>query len=262
MKPFALIHPLPILPIHTSDEKSFSSEETSDTLFAVDVKPLRVEHVERATESTFAAFHNDPLQVYVRAGDTRDFRGPYKTSLSLQFISAIRSHNKFVLTVDEGEGNVIATRPKADGGAPTLVDRIIQGILRFYGDILGKVFLSKEQKKRSDEIKSKLGGLIERNFDASRDDMFYIDLLATSPKSQGKGYGSALVAAVTSMADVQNRTTFLISSNIQNTAFYNSCGFVTVDSAILGNDNPSWKAPPIKVPLMVRKPNNDIDIKL
>ncbi len=40
------------------------------------------------------------------------------------------------------------------------------------------------------------------------DDMLYVDLLATSPASQGKGYGYALVAAVTSMV---NRALILMS---------------------------------------------------
>ena len=41
--------------------------------------------------------------------------------------------------------------------------------------------------------------LLDKNLGSSMDDMFYINLLATSPNSQGKGYGSALVASVTSL---------------------------------------------------------------
>lgn len=97
--------------------------------------------------------------------------------------------------------------------------------------------------------------------------MFYVNLLATAPAAQGKGYGSALVASITSevllnycilfndnddelQADAHGKSTFLLSSNVKNTGFYNSCGFDIVASASIGDDNPQWKGKPIIVPLV------------
>lgn len=46
-------------------------------------------------------------------------------------------------------------------------------------------------------------------------------------------------------ADAQNRSVWLHSSNIDNTAFYNSHGFVTVSTYSLGDTNPDWQKPPV-----------------
>jgi len=269
MKPFTLVYPL-ALPLATQargrDEKSQLSKVPPNAHAAVDVKSLRYEYASSAADSTRAAFDDDPLHNYLRgsAKDERRLRGIYKTNTTLQLVIAIRSREKMVFTVADGEANVIGTRSKSESGGSSPVDELIQRIGRVYSTILGKVILSKEQKKRFKEVTLKLEDVVKNTLGEKVDDMLYVDLLATSPTSQGKGYGSALVAAVTSMADLQNRTTFLLSSNIRNTAFYNSCGFTTVASAVIGDSNPSWNASPVTVPLMVRKPskitNPEVDI--
>jgi len=43
---------------------------------------------------------------------------------------------------------------------------------------------------------------------------------------------------------------WLVSSNIANTAFYNSHGFQTIALILLGEDNPDWHAEPIVVSLV------------
>jgi len=108
----------------------------------------------------------------------------------------------------------------------------------------------------------KIEEVVKTNLGERLEEMVHLDLLATSPMSQGKGYGFALVSAVTSTADLQNRSTYLLSSNIQNTTFYNSCGFTTIANVVLGSSNPSWKAPPVIMPLMVRKPSKTMGSEL
>lgn len=101
--------------------------------------------------------------------------------------------------------------------------------------------------------------------------MINLTNLATVPEKQGRGYGTALVRHVTAQvplhlirysiarfahkdslwqADVQQCSTWLTSSNVVNTKFYESCGFLTVAEILLGDNNPMWGKPPIVVPVV------------
>jgi len=102
-------------------------------------------------------------------------------------------------------------------------------------------------------MKEKTGLIVEKVIGQRKDDMIYLSLLATDPAFQGRGYGSALVEHVTSIADAQDRAAWLISSNNGNTAFYNSHGFFSAGEVILGNDNPTWNQAPVIVPVMIRE---------
>jgi len=112
MKPFALLYPLPSEKAR-NDEKSMLSKVSSSSHAPVNVKALRYEHVGTTAESTIAAFHDDPLHAYIRAGKEGYPHGISKTNTSLQFTTAIRARHKIVLTVNAGEANVIAVRSKA-----------------------------------------------------------------------------------------------------------------------------------------------------
>lgn len=48
-------------------------------------------------------------------------------------------------------------------------------------------------------------------------------------------------------ADAQGRTTWLLSSNVANMAFYNYLGFHTVGTVYIGLGDPTWTKPPIRV---------------
>ncbi len=47
-------------------------------------------------------------------------------------------------------------------------------------------------------MEMKIEEVVKTNLGGSLEEMVHLDLLATSPMSQGKGYGFALVSAVTS----------------------------------------------------------------
>ncbi|EKM54617.1 uncharacterized protein PHACADRAFT_185527 [Phanerochaete carnosa HHB-10118-sp] len=79
------------------------------------------------------------------------------------------------------------------------------------------------------------------------EEAIYLQILATTPEKQGRGYASALIRTVTGIADAQRRATFLLSSNLINTGFYNSFGFVEGAKIVLGNDDPTWREPPVVV---------------
>lgn len=46
-------------------------------------------------------------------------------------------------------------------------------------------------------------------------------------------------------------SSWLLSSNVVNTPFYEQCGFSVVKEIIMGADNPAWTRPPFKM-LIVR----------
>jgi hypothetical protein len=51
-------------------------------------------------------------------------------------------------------------------------------------------------------------------------------------------------------ADAHGRASWLLSSNINNTGFYNSFGYITQAEIILGDDDPDWTEPPFVVTLV------------
>lgn len=92
------------------------------------------------------------------------------------------------------------------------------------------------------------------------EEMMHLYILATAPKKQGNGYGTALATSVTTKvrnlckyltflthkkADSIGCVTALLSSNVLNTEFYQSCGFSTVVEFTLGENNPAWKKSPV-----------------
>ncbi|KAF6762188.1 hypothetical protein DFP72DRAFT_878212 [Ephemerocybe angulata] len=84
--------------------------------------------------------------------------------------------------------------------------------------------------------------------------MLHIPLIATSPECQGHGYGSALLAKVTNLADSKGLSSWLVSSNILNEPFYNSHGFKAVGDIHLGEGNLNWNKDPIFFQVMIREP--------
>ncbi|EPT01389.1 hypothetical protein FOMPIDRAFT_1120465 [Fomitopsis schrenkii] len=86
---------------------------------------------------------------------------------------------------------------------------------------------------------------IEAGLGGGVGNMFAVHDLAAHPKRQGRGYGKALLNAANAKADALGLTTWLASSNINNTAFYESCGFKTVREFSVGDDDPTWAKPPV-----------------
>ena len=114
--------------------------------------------------------------------------------------------------------------------------------------------------------KEKFGGAVgDKGFE-----YYYIGLLGTAPKCQGRGYGSALVNTILStvrtpivsmslpllilflQADLKGRPTFLFSSNPDNIPFYESLGFEVIGELKLGENNKKWKKDPVSLPLVGR----------
>jgi GNAT superfamily N-acetyltransferase len=131
---------------------------------------------------------------------------------------------------------------------------------RFF-DFLANIFLqgvrklqSPKQRERAEENTRKMTAVIQNTIGDNAKDMLCVNGICTSPASQGRGYGGAVLDSITSIADAQGRAAWLISSNINNTEFYNSHGFMTVGTYVVGDENPEWHEIPVVISIMVRKP--------
>jgi len=220
------------------------------------VKRLLYKDVDRGVQTTIDAFKDDPLHNFVT--NTPDAKKPFpgQKILNKAIYSYFVAHSirrKITLTINEGDAVVVASYPpSSEHGKPGHIERVLD---LFFGVISGAVegLSSPQQKKRKQELRAKATALNESTLGDRAKDMYYIDVPGTAPASQGQGYGGMLVDAITALADKDGRATYLLSSNINNTYFYNSHGFITVGQVVLGDDDPTWDRPPLIVPLMVRR---------
>lgn len=217
------------------------------------VKKLRAKDIKRAAKTYVNATVHDPISVYVR--DTADARNPKLTRKveRLQYKLGLLqwSRKKIVYTVNHG-ASVVCAPPAPIQNKDCKSDKNIEKLLRLISGILVRIGYSKEQRKRLEEVQTKITALIEESLGVDALSMRVINSLATAPEYQGRGYGGALVDEVTRRADAEGRSSYLISSNTANTEFYNSHGFFTLAETVVGNNNPTWKGPPISMPLMIR----------
>ncbi|KAI5120671.1 hypothetical protein M0805_006960 [Coniferiporia weirii] len=224
------------------------------------VVPIRKEHLDNAYESIDAAFKNDPMFGYINEKAKKP--GPRRQALVKSIWKFTYGHSmkrKLIYTVNAGDAVLVAAPAERGVAKPTPVEHAIDFVLDAVANLLGYLTYGRERMKRYKEVHTKADKLRDEKLGDSQKEMIYINILATKPESQGKGYGSALLKTVLSM--VQGRYVHLVSSNIANTLFYESFGFSIVGQVVLGDDNPKWHKPPVVVPIMVRKPgsgNNDL----
>ncbi|KZT73057.1 hypothetical protein DAEQUDRAFT_504632 [Daedalea quercina L-15889] len=131
-------------------------------------------------------------------------------------------------------------------------------MMQLFDHAMTSIFDSKEQRKRAGEMNEKYELALREAFGSDILRMSYVRVLATSPQKQGRGYGSALMAAVNTKADSLGCASWLLSSNVANTAFYESCGFVGVKEIMIGDDNPTWTQPPFPILIMVRPTHSQL----
>jgi len=228
----------------------------------IKVTPLKYSHALKTSQSWQDAFQDDPLERYIR--DTPDSkhrnRGPHlrKLEILVQVVviaGFIRHATQITNTVDKGSsavfGSYAANSPE---GKKRASDVILEKALEKFLAALQKVSDTPQRTERRAELNTKIGAVMQAKIGEKAKDMLNVNVLFTSPEAQGRGYASALVRSITSIADAQQRSTWLASSNIANTGFYNSQGFQTVGYISLGEADRDWKEPPIIVNIMVREP--------
>ncbi|EKM52841.1 uncharacterized protein PHACADRAFT_212048 [Phanerochaete carnosa HHB-10118-sp] len=164
-------------------------------------------------------------------------------------------------TINHGESCV-------DLGDPTRKKRPLDKVVNFLYVQLTQgirgLTESKEQRKCVAELTSKGGCALKEALGDEISRMFEVSSLSTIPERQGRGYATALVHLVTDLTDAKGLRSLLISSNTINRPFFRELGFEIVGAVCLGNDNPTWKEPPVTVDIMVREPksgNSSMDKK-
>ncbi|GJE93637.1 GNAT family N-acetyltransferase [Phanerochaete sordida] len=134
------------------------------------------------------------------------------------------------------------------------LSRIVGAILSRLSKLSG-LLDTPEQKKRVKEFGEKAKLCVGESLGDKVQDMTTVEALLTLKEQRHKGYASSLVRAMMDQADEEGRGIWLVNSNIvDNTPFYESLGFKTVNYIVLGDDNPAWTGDPVKLALMVREP--------
>ncbi|KAF8914157.1 hypothetical protein CPB84DRAFT_61505 [Gymnopilus junonius] len=220
------------------------NDEKPHFLVNNDVVPLHQGHVWKAAGTWVEAYRNDPQLRYLRDNEKQTIWTKAIDRICIACIMTIILRRKIALTVNSGAAFVIGS-PALNGRKPRgLVDRVINNIIKGFAAVVNRKFVTDEQHKRNDEFEGKYKEAVRRALGSRTRDMFCVMLLATESDSQGHGYGGALLDSLSSLADVTDKASWLHSSNIQNTRFYNLHGFETVAEVVLGDQNPTWTKHP------------------
>ncbi|KAI0832527.1 hypothetical protein BC628DRAFT_1406981 [Trametes gibbosa] len=202
--------------------------------------PMKRRDIPRGADTIHRAFIPDSLMIYFTSVDTAPFpEGRAKARYYLMFDSGIRQNR--VLTV---EGGMAALKYQVPGGPEDPWPHVYAEAL------LRKVTDTQELTKRLIEFAEKAKAMVLDAFGEKVGDMYEIQSLGTSPEVQGRGYGSALVTAVTDLADADGHDVWLVTTDAY--AFYEGLGFSVVRSATVGDENPMWKGEPIVIRVMLR----------
>lgn len=211
-------------------------------------RKLRYRDIPTAITCVGAAFKDDPMIAYLADEENS---GPQYIRLMLNLLLSI---SMWAMIVNEGHGYTV------EGGKacmtyldPREPDHPVNNIMEWFTPV-SKVQANEEQKKRREEFEEKYAKAVKDAVGDRKADMFYLRLLFADPSTQGLGYGYSLAKIATDAADAAARPIYLLSSNINNTKFYNSVGFITVATFTLGEDNPAWDKPPVVVSVMLKEP--------
>ncbi|KAF8069256.1 hypothetical protein FPV67DRAFT_1115472 [Lyophyllum atratum] len=220
------------------------------------VTQLRYVDIFRAANMYRISFARDPMFRYIRNDreQTRAQKIMERLLVSISLIISIRTG--VTLTVDAGIATVKAVPPKYGSDKPERdpVVKLAHWLTKNLVQKRDRMVRDPEAKKRQQELRDKTREAVRQAIGDRIDRMWLLDGIWIDPASQGQGYGGALVGAVTMLADRTGHTTWLKSSNLENTAFYNKHGFETIHTMLLGDDNPTWQKKPIPISIMTRAP--------
>jgi len=231
-------------------------EHNMEVAAEIKVEPLQYAEVPKAVHSGVEANKQDPLFRYV-LHDVPDYnksfmiKRRYNIIYSLAIADAVR--RKCAWTVNHGEALIMLEPTPKDEEKRTRLDRLITNVNGLILKYLRSLD-SKEQKKRGKEVGEKSAAVVKEAFGDAVADMRVLEGFATAPEKQGRGYGTALAEYVCAISESEGRATWLLSSNVANTPFYEGLGFETVGEFTLGESNPTWKEDPVVIRIMVRTP--------
>ncbi|KZV66562.1 hypothetical protein PENSPDRAFT_755592 [Peniophora sp. CONT] len=226
------------------------SEKSVDKLVPR-VQPIPFYKVFRIAKTQKLAFAENPMRLYL------DEFAPEENS-ALQYIvlclDVIRQIDSGVaLMVDDGDAVLLGRTPPNTSSPPSLLSRIIARFESWYMKRLyspSNPHFPAEGQKRREEFRKRIEEEVDTGLGESKGDMWYVNVLATRPEAQGKGYASALMRHFADMAD--STPIWLHSSDYANTGFYEYMGYRIRAETMLGENDESWKHDPVHMTLMVK----------
>ncbi|KAF5321493.1 hypothetical protein D9619_000664 [Psilocybe cf. subviscida] len=218
--------------------------------YAVDVQPLKLSEIWTAANTWEKAMVGDPYMEYHLA-DGRPT--PHKIQrIANAAMLALWIGDVPIFTAEGGASLSLNYNPM--GRPKTRLGKLKHKLaMKIYVSTDGKK--TKEQQKRWDECREKEDACFRKAIPPEEaKEMYIVGQMATDPQYQGRGLGSAVLQAMTALANKEHRACWLTSSNIANEAFYNSNGFFAMAQFTVGESNPSWHKKPVLVQIMVREP--------
>ncbi|KAI0832520.1 hypothetical protein BC628DRAFT_1310214 [Trametes gibbosa] len=199
------------------------------------VVPMKRRDISRAADTIHNAYLHHDLITYFSSADTAPFRATRaKARYALAFDGGICQNR--VLTVD---GGMSALKYQVPRGRKDPWPHV------FAEAVLRKLTDTRELVKRTREFADTTKALVVDAFGSTVADMYEIQGLGTAPEVQGRGYASALVTAVTDLADADGHDVWVVTTDAYT--FYERLGFSVVRSATVGDANPAWEGAPIVV---------------
>ncbi|KIM46362.1 hypothetical protein M413DRAFT_441454 [Hebeloma cylindrosporum] len=229
-------------------------DQKPEVIVRGDVVPLQQAHVWKAAATWVEAYAKDPELSYQRDGQKQSSAVKAFDRIIVAGLITLLMKKRVALTIESGAAFVLAKPGHSETGAKNPIGKVVSAIISGLAAVLSRRIGTAEQRKRNQEVEQKTQKALDMVLGDRVKDMLTIMILATEPSSQKRGYGGALLDAVTSLADITGQACWLNSSNIENKGFYESHGFQTVAEIVIGNENPTWHHPPIIAEIMVREP--------
>lgn len=216
------------------------------------VRRMAYGDLSRVADVGLAAVAEDPIGQYLRDTQNSGLRKKW-LKLHTMFSWTFYVFMGTALVANDGDAYIFYSGPSKSPLAKFILYIILFPVSLLF---LLTDFRTKNVK-RSMDYGMKSGKAIHRSIGKTANDVFYILDLATAKDKRRRGYGSALVRAVTDQADDMKRVTWVQTSNLQNNLpFYERLGFVNVTEYTVGEDDPTWTKGPIKSAILVRQPNS------
>ncbi|KAJ3545481.1 hypothetical protein NMY22_g2418 [Coprinellus aureogranulatus] len=241
--------PTPNLRMSLVDEKQLRQLE--ERVMPV-IQPLKDGDVWKAARVWDLAFRDDPILNYIDAGVKETRMRNWWRRITYTFALWVWIRTMIVITIDGGASVVAAKTP----GPKNIRNRFLEWLATILLTKLGGMYSrgTKEQRKRANEYSEKVKAVVQAKLGDRIKLMMSVPLVMTAPDRQGRGYASALLREMTNLADTRQEAFALVSINKANEGFYNFHGFQSVGEALLGEGNPAWGGPVLRVQIMLREP--------
>lgn len=172
------------------------------------------------TETLARAFHDDPVVIHLLGGRF-DHR---RSRLAFRMLALNMLDHGMVLTTNEREAAALWARPGEWKVPFSAIIRTLPLTVRAYQWRIPRAL---DVLTRMEKIHP-----VEPHY--------YLEVLGTDPRHQGRGLGAGLMNHVLDMADDEHVGAYLESSKDSNVPYYRRFGFEVVDEIVHRNGPKMW----------------------